>query len=170
MLDIGHWAEPTVIIETGDILGFDSFGRGGDILTTANTIRATYLEPTDDFQTADAEAWVMDADVADRGEIVADHSFIMAPHHSQARRLMKLEAFRANPTWAGEFECSLKALQAIDQRFVRIQFAPFGINEVFEVVSARINLGESGIMRSVTLSVRSMPAAAYTWDAATEEN
>lgn len=169
-LDIGHWAEPTVVIATGDILGFDSFGRGGDILTTANTIRATYLEPSEDFQTVDAEPWVMAADVADRGEIVSDFSFIMAPHHSQARRLMKLAAYRANPQWAGEFECSLKALQAIDQRFVRIQFSPFGIDEVFEVVSARINLGESGIMRSVTLSVHSMPQAAYQWNAATEEN
>jgi hypothetical protein len=169
-LDIGAWAEPTVVIGTEDILGFDEFGRGGDILTTANTIRATYLDPTGDFQTSDAEPWVMTADVADRGEIVSDESFIMAPHHSQARRLMKLAAYRANPKWAGTFECSLKAMQAIDRRLVRIQFAPFGVNEVFEVLSFKINVGEGGLMKSVTLSVQSMPAAAYNWNAATEEN
>lgn len=169
-LDIGHWAEPTVIIRTEDILGFDEFGRGGDILTTANVIRATYLESDEDFQTADAEPWEMTADIADRGEIVRDESFIMAPHHSQARRLMKLAAYRANPKWAGTLECSLAAMQAIDQRFIRIQYEPFLLDDVFEVVGFNINIGESGILKSVTLSVISVPEEAYQWDAATEEN
>lgn len=169
-LDIGAWAEPSVVITEDDILGFEEFGRGGDILTTANVIRATYLEPDEDFQTTDAEPWEDTADVADRGEIPRDESFIMAPHHSQCRRLMKLAAYRANPTWAGVIECSLKAMQAIDQRLIRVQFAPFGIDEVFEVSGFKINIGEGGIMRSVTLSIHSMPQEAYAWNAATEEN
>lgn len=83
--------------------------------------------------------WTPD-DVSERGEIAIDVSFIMAPTHSQARRLMKLAWYRANPNWIGVFECNLKALAAIGERFVRIVYPLFGINEVFEVQDIRLNI------------------------------
>lgn len=168
-LNIGTWAEPTVTLDADTITGFSEVGRGRDILTTANTIRATFLDPNQDYQGADADPWVDAADVSDRGEIVQDLSFNMAPSHSQCRRLMKLAAYRANPTWVGTFQCNLKALAAIDQRFVRVTYPLFGINSVFEVQDFRFVLGEGGILIGVTIQVQSMPEAAYTWDAAQEE-
>lgn len=167
-LDIGDWAEPTVTIGPETITGFSELGRGRDVLTTANTIRATYLEPTQDYQGADADPWADEADVSERGEIAKDLQFTMAPSHSQARRLMKLAAYRANPNWVGTFQCNLRALAAIDQRFVRIQYPLFGINSVFEVQDLRFNLGEGGLLTGVTLQVQSMPSAAYQWDASQE--
>lgn len=167
-LDIGQWSEPTVIIGPETITGFSGLKRGRDVLTTANTIRATYLEPTQDYQGADADPWADEADVSERGEIASDLQFTMAPSHSQARRLMKLAAYRANPSWVGTFQCNLRALAAIDQRFVRIQYPLFGINSVFEVQDCRFVIGEGGILTGITLQVQSMPSAAYTWDTSQE--
>lgn len=168
-LDIGTWDEPTVIIDETVITGFSDLSRGKDILATANTVHATYTEPSQDYQTADADPWVDVEDVSERGEISTDASFIMSPSHSQCRRLMKLAAYRANPNWTGQFSCNLKALAAINQRLVRLRYSLFGIDEVVEVVDFRIDIAEGGILRGVNLQVQSMPAEAYQWSPATEE-
>ncbi|MBL0934849.1 MAG: fibronectin type III domain-containing protein [Rhizobiaceae bacterium] len=167
-LDIGQWEEPTVIIGPETITGFSGLKRGRDVLTTANTIRATYLEPSQDYQGADADPWADEDDVSERGEIASDMQFNMAPSHSQARRLMKLAAYRAKPNWIGTFQCNLRALAAINERFVRIEYPLFGINSVFEVQDLRFVIGEGGILTGVTLQVQSMPSDAYNWDASQE--
>lgn len=167
-LDIGTWAEPSVVLDSDSIVGFN-VSKGRDILTTANVIAATYFSPNHDYQAIDADRWIDDDSVALRGEIVSDMSFNMAPSHAQCRRLMKLAAYRANPNWVGSFQCNLGALAAFGQRFVRIVYPPFGIDEVFEIKDFKFNIGEGQILSSVTLDVQSMPSAAYSWDAATEE-
>jgi len=168
-LDIGKWQEPTVIIGPDAITGFSDLGRGRNIMETANTIRATFLDPTQDYQATDADPWVDADDVLERGEISKDVQFNMAPSHSQARRLMKLEAYRANPSWVANFQCNLRGLAAFGERFVRIQYPAFGINSVFEVQDFRFVIGEGNILQGVTIQVQSMPQAAYSWDPAQEE-
>lgn len=167
-LDIGAWAEPTVTIGPDAITGFSELGRGRDVLSTANTIRATYLEPSQDYQAAEADPWADEADVSERGEIASDIQLHMSPSHSQTRRLMKLAAYRANPNWVGTFQCNLRALAAVGERLIRIQYPLFGINSVFEVQDLRFNIGEGGVLTGVTLQVQSMPAAAYQWDPSQE--
>jgi hypothetical protein len=168
-LDIGTWAEPTVTIDEDTIVGFDGLSRGRDALTTANIISATFLSPENDYQATDADQWIDEDDVSARGAIVSDMAFNMAPSHGQARRLMKLAAYRANPSWVGTIQCNLRALAAFNHRFVRIIYPLFEIDEVFEVLDFRFNIGEGGILIGVTLQVQSMPEEAYQWDAATEE-
>jgi hypothetical protein len=168
-LDIGDWAEPSVTLDAEAIIGFTDVARGRDVLNTANTVRATYLEPESDYQSADADPWVDAADVTARGELSLDTSFIMAPSHSQARRLMKLTWYRANPNWVGVFECNLRALAAIDQRFVRITYPLFGIDEVFEIQDMRLNIADGDVLQSVTITANSMPQAAYQWAADQDE-
>ncbi|MBA3576176.1 MAG: fibronectin type III domain-containing protein [Sphingomonas sp.] len=168
-LDVGAWEEPTVIIDEDAIVGFSEVSRGRDILTTANVIRATYLGVTHDYQATDADQWRDEDDVSLRGEIASDLSFNMAPSHGQARRLMKLAAYRANPSWVGTFQCNLKGLAAFGKRFVRVTYPLFGIDEVFEIGDFRFNIGEGGILTGVTIQVQSMPAEAYDWDAEAEE-
>lgn len=167
-LDIGTWTEPTVVFGPDAITGFSELGRGRDVLTTANTIRATYLEPNQDYQAADADPWADEDDVSERGEISSDLQFHMSPSHSQTRRLMKLAYYRANPAWVGTFQMNLLALAAIGKRFVRIQYPLFGINSVFEVQDFRFNIGEGGILAGVTLHVQSMPSTSYQWDPSQE--
>ncbi|MGX9144972.1 fibronectin type III domain-containing protein [Mesorhizobium sp. 128a] len=168
-LDIGTWTEPTVTLDADAITGFSEVARGRDVLTTANIIRATYTSPFHDYQSTDADQWIDEADVALRGEIPVDKQFNMAPSHSQARRLMKLEAYRANPSWVGVFQCNLRAMAVFGKRFVRIAYPLFNINEVFEIQDFKFVIGEGGILTGVSLQVQSMPSAAYAWDAASEE-
>lgn len=168
-LDIGTWTEPTVTLDADAITGFSEVARGRDVLTTANIIRATYLSPFHDYQSTDADQWIDDDDVALRGEIASDKQFNMAPSHGQARRLMKLEAYRANPSWVGVFQCNLRAMAVFGKRFVRITYPLFGIDEVFEIQDFKFVIGEGGILTGVSLQVQSMPSGAYSWDAVTEE-
>lgn len=167
-LDIGAWSELTVILNADAITGFSEVGRGRDVMTSANTIRATFLDPGQDYQSTDADPWADEADVSVRGEEAKDVQFNMAPSHSQARRLMKLEWFRANPNWVGTFNTNLMGLAAFGERFVRIQYPLFAINSVFEVLDFKFILGEGGILQGATIQVQSMPQTAYQWDASQE--
>lgn len=167
-LDIGAWSEPTVVLTADAITGFSELGRGRDVMTSANTIRATFLDPSQDYQSTDADPWADEADVSERGEEAKDVQFNMSPSHSQARRLMKLEWFRANPSWVGTFNTNLMGLAAFGERFVRIQYPLFGINSVFEVLDFKFILGEGGILLGATVQVQSMPQTAYQWDPSQE--
>lgn len=167
-LDVGAWVEPSVILTTDAITGFSEVGRGRDVMTSANTIRATFLDPNQDYQSTDADPWADENDVSERGEEAKDVQFNMAPSHSQARRLMKLEWFRANPNWVGTFNTNLMGLAAFGERFVRIQYPLFGINSVFEVLDFKFILGEGGILLGATIQVQSMPQTAYQWDVSQE--
>lgn len=168
-LDIGTWTEPSVVLDETAIVGFSELSRGRDVLSTANTISATFTDPDSDYQTTEADPWVDATDVSARGEIKLTTSFIMSPSHGQTRRLMKLASYRANPSWIGTFQFNLKGLAAIGERFVRIQYPLFSINEVFEVQDFRINIGENNLVSGVTMQLQSMPQTAYNWNAATEE-
>lgn len=168
-LDIGTWAEPAVTLDVDAIVGFTDLSRGRDIMTSANIVRATYLSPTHDYQSTDAQEWSDDADISARGEIATDLPFDMVPSHGQCRRLMKLSAYRANPSWIGSFQCNLRGLAAYGQRFVRITYPLFSIDEVFEITDFRFDIGEGGTLTGVTIAVQSMPEEAYDWDYLTEE-
>ncbi|BCH32645.1 hypothetical protein MesoLjLc_45750 [Mesorhizobium sp. L-8-10] len=168
-LNVGGWQEPTVILDEDAIVGFTELSRGKDIITTANVIRATYLGVDQDYQTADADPWIDVADVAGRGEIERDIPFVMSPAHGQTRRLMKKEAYRANPNWVGTFQFNLRGLAALGERLVRIRYPLFGIDEVFEVQDFQFILGDDGILQGVMMPVISMPAASEEWNPATEE-
>lgn len=168
-IDVGDYVEPDVIFTDDDIVGFSEFGRGKDILSTANIIKSTFTSPLQDYLETDADEWIDEADVEARGGISTSLDFLFAPSHSQCRRLMKINAYRANPKWTGAFELTLKGLAAISERFVRIQFTPFGIDDVFEIKKLTINSGENNIVKSVTIIVTSMEEEAFNWDYETEE-
>jgi len=168
-LDIGDIPENLVTIDESMIVGFSEIGRGRDILSTANTIRATFINPAQDYQSSDADPWVDAEDVSLRGEIAQSFDFVMAPSHSQCRRLMKLAAYRANPNWVGAFVCNTKALAVLGERFCRLSYGPLGIDGVFEIMDFSFDIGDGDILNTVTLQVQSMPAEAFEWDAEQEE-
>lgn len=168
-LDIGNWSEPSVVIDEDAITGFSDISRGRNVMTTANVITATFTSADNDYQATDADRWEDTDSISDYGEIVSDQSFNMAPSHGQCRRLMKLAAYRAAPKWVGTFQCNMAGLAAFGERFIRIKYPLFGIDEVFEVADFRFVIGEGNILQGCTIQVQSMPEAAYQWDAATEE-
>lgn len=169
-LIVGKWETPTVTLDESSILAFSDFGRGRDMLTTANTIKAQYTSRLHDYQEIDADPWVDDYDVAERGEIVEDRQFLVVPSHSQCRRLMKIAASRANPTWTGSITTNLKGLAVLGQRFINIDLPELGISEPFEILSEpSYLLAEGNVLRGLTFQVISASADRYSWTPATEE-
>jgi len=168
-LEVLEWAEPGVVVDTTMITGFNDLAQGRDITQTANIISATYLSPDHDYQTTDAESWIDEADVSDRGEIELNTSFIMSPSHGQCRRLMKRTAYRANPKWRGAFELNVKGIACYGERLIRIAYPLFGIDEVFEIQDFRFKIGDGGLLQGCVIQVSSMPEESCEWNAATEE-
>ena len=167
-LRVGKWTAPTVTIGESAIVGF-TVKQGRDVLTTANTIKATFLSPEQGYQTAEADPWIDATDVSERGEIANEVAFAMSPSHAQTRRLMKIESYRANPDWVGTFVCGIEGLAAFNEDFITINYPPLGINQTFELLDFQFNFGESNILESVTLQVASFPEEAYSWDEDLEE-
>lgn len=168
-LAIGAWQEPTVVIGPDAIVGFNDLARGKDVLNSPNIIAATYLSVPHDYQATDADRWINDDDIAERGEVSTSVSFNMSPSHGQARRLMKLTAYRATPAFVGSIRCNLRGLAAYNKQFIRVVYPLLAIDETCELTNFQFEFGEGMIITGAVLSVQSMPAAAYAWDAATEE-
>lgn len=168
-IEIGEWVEPTVTIDSSIITGWTDFSNGLEDGLVANTIKSKYLEPNHGYVTAEADPWVNAADVTARGERATPVDFLMSPSHTQTRRLMKLAYYRANPQWIGRFSLNVRGLKVLGKRFVRITYPGFNLDEVFEIRSAGIQMGEGNLLLGVLIDVFSMPQAAYDWDETTEE-
>ena len=168
VLRVGKWTTPTVTIDGDAIIGFSEFGRGRDILSTANTIRARYTSPDHDYMETDADPWVDDADVAERGEYATDIDLFCSPSHGQTRRLMKLAAARLNPRWVGILQCNIKALPVMGERYVTVVLPELGINETFEVAGVQLVIIDGSILHALTIRVASLSSDAYDWDVVAE--
>ena len=169
-LIVGKWVTPTVTIDGDAIIAFDDVGRGRDALTTANVIKAQFTSPEHDYQGTDADPWVDAADVAARGEFVADIDLYPVPSHGQARRLMKLTAARGNPDWVGVLTCNLRALPVLGERFITVTIDELGIDGTFEVVGQpEFLIGEGDILHGIRIEIASLTSDAYAWNATTEE-
>ena len=165
---VGQWIDPVMTVGSDAIIAYD-ITHGRDILSTANTIRSQYTSPFHDYQAVDADPWTDDADVTARGEFIREVQFHAVPSHSQCRRLMKVAAKRANPSWTGTLTCNLSALPALGERFVTIEIDELGISETFEILNCQWALAEESTLRGVILTVASIDSTAYDWDEATEE-
>jgi hypothetical protein len=162
-IKVGKWSAPTVTIDGDAIIGFAEFGRGRDVLSTANTIRARYTSPDHDYLETDADPWVDDADVAARGEYAIDLDFFSSPSHSQTRRLMKLAAARANPVWVGKLDCNLRALPAMGERYVNVIIPELAISQTFEILGIQMVIVDGSVLRGISIQIASLDASAYDW-------
>ncbi len=162
-ITVGKTRVPTVTLDESMVLSFDGVQRGKSILETANTITGQYTSVDHDWQAQDADPWVDDADVSERGEITQSADFICSPSHPQTRRLMKIAAHRANPEWRGTFIFSLAAMVAFGEREVNFRYSPFGIDGVFEVQDFQLLFGEESTPKAVQIVLQSMPATAREW-------
>lgn len=168
-LKIGTGSTPTVTLTEDDILDVTELTKGLDREQRPNTIRGQFYDPDADYSTGDADPWADAADVTERGEETDDVSFLMAPSHSQCRRLMKLRYARQNPEWVMRETTNMGGLACLGEDAVTTQITDFGIDDRFETQNLQFNIGEGGILEGVTLDVIGIPATAYSWTAASEE-
>lgn len=170
-IDITEYYEPTVLLDRSVITAITSITRGIDVRSTANVITAKYISKDDDYQQVDADPWINEDSVFARGEIPDDVTFGWSPSHSQCRRLMKRRAYQLAPDWQLTVNCRLPALAAFQERFVAVdyQLGNLHIQGAFEVVKFTWNIGDKGILRSVTISLRSIDPEAFAWNPDQEE-
>lgn len=162
---------PTVTLDKTLITAAIRVCSGVDVRTTANRISSKYLSQADDYLLVDADPWVDEPDIAARGEINDSVDWGWTPSHSQARRLMKLRFHRLTPRWTMTVNCRLGALAAFQEQFVNVDYTigDTHISGVFEVLEFTWNIGDNGILRSVTLSLQSVADTMYSWDPVNEE-
>lgn len=163
----GEWIEPTLVLDDqlGHIIAGD-WNRGAGALAAFNELTVTYTEPDLDYQDAEAERWVDTANVALLGRVRPDSLDLpMVPHHAQARRLAKIHTVKNNPEWQGKIVTNFYGFNAIGERTVRIKFSALGINDTFLIRSVAILPDMTGC----EITVSSLSADAYAWDAETEE-
>jgi hypothetical protein len=160
----GKLRTPTVTLTDQDVTGYE-VQNGADALSAANTIRASYVSPDHDYQRVDAEPWIDTADVAIRGSKDARLDLAMVQNFSQARRLMKRAALRANPRQIVTLTTTIMGLQAFGERYVELDIPSENLVGIYENVGASIDTGTM----TCTLSLRSVPDDLDDWDAATEE-
>jgi hypothetical protein len=163
----GQWVEPTLTLD--DSLGHiidATFRQGQGRLAAFNELTVVYTEPTQDYQEAEAQVWVDEANLTLRGKVLSEKLEVLwAPNHSQARRLAKIHTAKANPRWSGTVITNFYGLNVIGEQTITIKFSPLGIDETFEVVGYKFLDEFTGI----ELTVRSLGASAYEWDAEAEE-
>lgn len=163
----GEWVAPTLTLD--DALGHiisGEFRRGQSALAAFNELTITYTEPTLDFQEAEAEVWIDATNQALRGRVLSEQLDVtMAPNHSQARRLGKITTKKKNPRWMGTIITNYYGMNAINEKTVTVKFSPLGIDETFEITSLKILDDLTGVQ----MTISSLDATAYAWDAMLEE-
>ncbi|UXN70888.1 phage tail protein [Devosia neptuniae] len=163
----GKWVAPTLTLDSslGHIISGD-FRQGQSALAAFNELNITYVDPAQDYLDSEGERWLDESNIALRGRVLSEQLDLpMVPYHGQARRLAKIHTAKSNPLWVGTIVTNFYGLNALGEETVTIKFGPLGIDTSFLVQSVKILDDLSGVQLSVT----SLGASAYSWDAATEE-
>lgn len=162
---VGVFAEPTVTIESRDIVGAE-ITRGQDRLDAIEAVIASYLSPDHGYKEQQAESWPTAAVAAALTEdrtLAIDLSAV--PSHGQARRLMKRAYTVARPDWHGQITTNLAGLRAIDERYIRVRLDALEIDTTFEVRSFEFDPAAM----QVTMEISQVESAIDDWDETTEE-
>lgn len=162
---VGQFSEPTVTIESRDILSY-SLEHGQDALTAVAGLRAQFMSPDHDYREHDAEPWPSGEEVlAFDEDRVAALDLLWAPAHGQCRRIMKRQYLRQRASWRGSISTNLAGLRAIDERYIRVVVDELGIDESFEV--GKFTLDPSTLRCQI--EIVSVGAEIDEWDPDTEE-
>lgn len=168
VIDVGRFTEPAVILEDGPggaIVDYSGLSRAPDAADLRNEITAQFVSADYAYVEQDADAWRNEDSIAIDGLQTMALDLTWVPSHAQARRRMKVEAFRRNPAWSGTVVTNAQGLRVIGERFVRIRIPELDLDDVFEVVKWSFDV----LTGNMTLAVSVMPAEAWAWDPETEE-
>lgn len=164
----GVWEEPTVHIPDEAIIEAE-LNVGGAPIRQASEVTVKYSNPNTGYTPAAAETWRNDEVIAldggrSRRRMTPECYGIQS--HNHARRVAKLIDQDANPEFYGTIKTDLRGMEAWDQRFITIDYAPFNIvGGYFQIQS--IGRDDDDLM--VVLTIASTTPQRYDFDAATEE-
>lgn len=164
ILDLPVYYAPTVIFDEDSILDW-TMQRSPNAEDVRNEIRARYLSVTNGYVEQEAEPWRNEASIAVDGVKSVTLDLTWCPSHAQARRRMKLEAYRRNPEWVGTITTNFYGLDSIGENLITVRIPELDINGTFERTAFKFD-PETG---TCVIGIRSMPAEAFEWDEDDEE-
>lgn len=162
----GKYEAPTVTITDDHIVGY-SWNRYRPDEEAVNELQANYVSPDHQYEEQAAEPWQDAADIAARGRVRSQpFDLPWVNHHARARRLCKRQMYKALKP-RGWIETNLYGLQAIGERFIRVQNSelPSMSDVVCEVTGMQFHFARG----AVRLEVVQVGSDIDDWDAATEE-
>lgn len=166
----GVWEAPTVTLTDADVLEVGSYEQGNETAVAFNLLRAKYTSAAHDYQEVEAEPWEDLASQALYGELSQEIALPMSPSHGQTRRLMKIATAKRNPRHKLTLVTKLSGLMARRQRFIRITLTDLATGGAPLDATFRVErFSYDPTAQTCSLGVASFDAAAYDWNAATEE-
>lgn len=166
----GAWTGPLVNITTEHITGA-ALTQGNDKLDAYNRLKVSYTEPNNYWQPTELLARDDLDSQAAIGVIEETRDLVMVPEFTQAARLQKIMMARENPLWKGTLATDLMPLDTLGERAVDITFDPLGDGEdpLLNAPCALSGFTLRGDLSGCDLAFSSVPAAAWSWNAAAEE-
>lgn len=165
ILDLPDYYEPTVILTDDHIISYADLRHSPQSGDLRNEIRAKYLSPENGYVEQEAEPWQDAASIAVNGIQSTTLDLTWCPSHAQARRRMKLEAYRLNPEWTATLSTNAYGLNTIGERLIRVQIGELELDIVCERTSFKFEPASG----RCAIGIRSIDPAAFQWDGMTEE-
>ncbi|QDC11284.1 fibronectin type III domain-containing protein [Oceanicola sp. D3] len=157
---VGRYIEPTVTLTDADFLSLEltETRYGSD---TPSAVAGIYISPDNAWREAPSGEYVIDNTIRRN---VEQPELLMVSSHNQASRLNKRIGRMKHAKYRLSGSLNLVGYRVVGQRFVRVQLAALGIDEVFEVGELWRNANHT-----FDLSAVSVEEDDFAFDAAQEE-
>jgi hypothetical protein len=159
----GGWDEPTVTITADQILSY-SYEQGNERLSAFNKLKLTFNNRLADYQPVEIDPWEDLDSQADVGVLQQDLNLSTVPSFTQARRLGKIFAAKANPRHRIVLQSDVKGLNVLGERIVRLTLEELDIDEDFFVEKFEM----AGDISTCDITLASLSSEAYDWTTAEE--
>ena len=158
----GHYEEPTFTL-TADYIEDYTWTEGQVVENHVSRLDVTFTNPGSDYNEVPCDPWVIDGD----STRAAPLSLPWVTSFSQARRLAKRAAARANPAYSGYVKTGLHGLNALGQRYIRVQNP--GEDGMEDVVCEVTDFSFDAVAGQVTITIISADTNIDDWNPSTEE-
>ena len=164
------WTGPLINISTRHITGA-ALTQGNDKLDSYNRLKVSYTDPDNYYQPTELTPRDDLSSQAAIGVIEETRDLVMVPEWTQAARLQKIMMAKENPIWKGSIATDLMPLDALDAKAVDITFDPVpgGAEPLMNAPCEFTSFALRGDVSGCDIGFRSVPASAFTWNAAVEE-
>jgi hypothetical protein len=162
VIKCGHYEYPTFVL-TADYIEDYTWSRGVSRDVRVSKLNATFTDPDSDFNTVPCDPWVID----EAGGKPLPLALDWVSTFTQARRLAKRAAARANPSYTGQIKTGPYGFNGMGQRYIRVQNPSEA--SMADVVCEVTNVEFDPISGQVVFDVISTDPNIDAWNPATEE-
>ncbi|MDI3335859.1 hypothetical protein QKW60_05540 [Defluviimonas aestuarii] len=165
-VEVGAYRAPTVTLTSADLLEFEEYSHGPDLIERYNTLPFSYVDPSLAYAQTEGEAWNDAARETDDGEELTGPltDLNYSPSHRQARTAAKIKLARDNPRKKLVARWRPSAIKALYEPTVSLDIPEAGISGVFRVDSYSLDITTGAVTYALSLD----EAAAYTWTTSEE--